>query len=86
MEENLRWVWYAFGIAWGLHAAYAVSLSLRQKQLTRSIEDLHKLIKEQRGKLSSAEPGAATFAHSRKIFVSRNRRMVFPWQPTRVNR
>lgn len=50
MEENLRWVWYAFGIAWALHAGYAASLSVRQKQLTRSIEDLHKLIKEQRNK------------------------------------
>lgn len=49
MEENLRWVWYAFGIAWGLHSLYAISLAMRQKRLVRQIEDLHHLIKDQRG-------------------------------------
>ena len=49
MEENLRWLWYAFGIAWGLHACYAASLAMRQKRLLRQIRDLHQLIKEQRG-------------------------------------
>ena len=50
MEELIPWVWYAFTIAWVLHALYVFSLSMRQKRLLRQIEDLRQLLKEQQGK------------------------------------
>jgi CcmD family protein len=50
MEELIPWVWYAFAIAWGLHAGYVLLLSMRQKRLLRQIEDLQQILKEQQGK------------------------------------
>lgn len=40
MEENLKWVWIAFSVAWIIHLAYVAILSSRQKNLARQIEDL----------------------------------------------
>lgn len=50
MQELIPWVWYAFIFAWGFHALYVFSLSMRQKRLLRQIEDLQQLLKEQKGK------------------------------------
>jgi len=49
MQELIPWVWYAFSIAWGFHAFYAISLSMRQKRLRRQIEDLEQVLKDQQG-------------------------------------
>jgi CcmD family protein len=49
MNELIPWVWYAFGVAWAIHAFYVFLLSLRQKRLLRQIEDLQQVLKEQRG-------------------------------------
>jgi CcmD family protein len=50
MQELVRWVWYAFTVAWVLHAGYVLTLSLRQKRLLRQIEDLQQLLKEQQSR------------------------------------
>jgi hypothetical protein len=52
MEENIRWVWYAFGAAWGIHLVYVASLSVRQNRLLDQIRDLKTLL-EQRGREQS---------------------------------
>jgi CcmD family protein len=50
MQELIPWVWYAFSIAWIMHAGYVLSLSLRQKRLLRQIQDLQQQLKEQQGR------------------------------------
>ena len=50
MQELIPWVWYAFAIAWIFHAAYVLSLSMRQKRLLRQIEDLQQVLKEHQGR------------------------------------
>ncbi len=47
MEENLKWVWFAFSVAWVLHLAYAYSLGVRQKALSRQVEDLRAQLEDQ---------------------------------------
>jgi CcmD family protein len=50
MQELIPWVWYAFSVAWAFHALYVLSLSMRQKRLSRQIEDLQQLLKEQQSR------------------------------------
>lgn len=40
MEENLKWLWAAFSIAWFLHVGYVSLLSARTKKLEREIATL----------------------------------------------
>ncbi len=40
MEENLKWVWLAFSVAWVIHLVYVYTLGSRQKTLKREVEDL----------------------------------------------
>ncbi len=40
MEENLKWIWIAFSVAWVIHLAYVYTLGSRQKSLKREVEDL----------------------------------------------
>ena len=47
MEENLRWLWYAFGAAWVIHTLYVYSIASRAKELRSQIENLKSLLKEQ---------------------------------------
>jgi len=49
MEENLKWVWIAFSIAWVLHLLYVASLASRQKSLRRQIDDLKAQVEEHEG-------------------------------------
>jgi len=46
MEENLKWLWYAFGTAWILHVLYLGSLSIRTKKLQQQLQNLKALIEE----------------------------------------
>jgi len=46
MEENLKWLWYAFGSAWIIHILYVYSIASRTKQLRSQIENLKTLLKE----------------------------------------
>lgn len=50
MEENLKWLWYAFSVAWILHILYLVSISAREKRLRRQLQDLRALLEEQNEK------------------------------------
>lgn len=46
MEENLKWLWYAFGAAWIIHILYVVSLSRRETRLREQLENLKSLLSE----------------------------------------
>jgi CcmD family protein len=49
MEENLKWLWYAFSVAWILVVLYVASLSRREKKLREELEALKSMV-EERGK------------------------------------
>jgi len=40
VEENLKWLWAAFSIAWALHIGYLGLLSDRARKLERQLKDL----------------------------------------------
>ncbi len=40
MEENFKWLWAAFSIAWALHILYVYSLGSREKSLREQVRDL----------------------------------------------
>ncbi len=46
MEENLKWLWAAFSVAWALHVAYVSLLSSRTKKLEQQIETLRSQVTE----------------------------------------
>ena len=46
MEENLKWLWYAFSAAWILHVLYLGSLSVREKKLRQQLQNLKALVEE----------------------------------------
>lgn len=46
MEENLKWVWAAFTIAWALHAGYLALLSDKTRKLQGQLEDLRAQLAE----------------------------------------
>ena len=47
MEENLKWLWVAFSVAWALHIGYVALLSGRTKKLEQQLENLSAQLKEQ---------------------------------------
>ena len=49
MEENFKWLWAAFSIAWALHILYVVSLAARQKRLREQVRDLKAQLEESLG-------------------------------------
>lgn len=49
MEENLKWVWAAFSLAWVIHLAYVHALGSRQKALKRQLEDLRAQLEDRGG-------------------------------------
>ena len=46
MEENLKWVWAAFSVAWALHLLYVYTLASRQKKLNDEMRDLRAQLEE----------------------------------------
>ena len=50
MEENLKWLWYAFSAAWVLHILYVFSLSRREKRLREELEALKAMVEERQRK------------------------------------
>jgi bacteriorhodopsin len=50
MEENLKWLWWAFGSAWIIHILYLVTISAREKKLRQQLDHLRTLLKEHEGK------------------------------------
>lgn len=45
MEIGLKHLFYAFAVAWLVHLGYLLRLSLRQKRLSRELDDLRAHIK-----------------------------------------
>ena len=50
MEENLKWLWYAFSVAWVIHMVYVVSISRREQKLRGELEALKAMVEERRKK------------------------------------
>jgi len=50
MEENLKWLWYAFSVAWALHLLYLASISRREKKLREEMEALKSMVEERQRK------------------------------------
>ena len=46
MEENLKWLWYAFSLAWVIHLLYVVSLGRREKRLRDELEALKAMVEK----------------------------------------
>lgn len=49
MEENLKWLWAAFSIAWVIHLGYLSILASREKKLRNQIRDLRAQVDEREG-------------------------------------
>ncbi len=47
MEENLKWLWYAFSAAWIIHILYVASIASRAKDLRGQIDNLKSLLHDQ---------------------------------------
>ena len=47
MEENFKWLWAAFSIAWALHLGYLALLSKRTKSVEHQLDDLRNQLKDQ---------------------------------------
>ena len=50
MEENLKWLWYAFGAAWIIHIFYIRTISSREKKIREQLDHLKSLLAEREGK------------------------------------
>ena len=46
MEENLKWLWYAFSVAWGIVVVYLISLARREQRLRSELESLRAMIEK----------------------------------------
>ena len=46
MEENLHWLWYAFGFGWALVFLYLFWIARRELALRKQVAKLQKLLKE----------------------------------------
>jgi CcmD family protein len=48
MDENLKWLWFAFSAAWVIHLLYVISLGRRAKKLQDEIEALKSMLEERK--------------------------------------
>ena len=62
MEENLKWLWYAFSAAWIIHILYVASIASRAKDLRGQIDNLKTLLQDQQRR--SADPSGQGAPHS----------------------
>ena len=62
MEENLKWLWYAFSAAWIIHILYVASIASRAKDLRGQIDNLKTLLQDQQNR--SEEPTQEDTPHS----------------------
>ena len=47
MEENFKWLWAAFSIAWALHLGYLALLSKRTRSVEHQLDDLRNQLNDQ---------------------------------------
>ncbi|MYA80328.1 MAG: hypothetical protein F4X39_07365 [Acidobacteriia bacterium] len=64
MEENLKWLWYAFSAAWIIHILYVASIASRAKDLRGQIDNLKTLLQDQQNR--SEEPTQEGAPHSNR--------------------
>jgi CcmD family protein len=50
MEENLKWLWYAFSVAWLVVLVYVMSIARREQKLRRELEALKAMLEERQRK------------------------------------
>ena len=62
MEENLKWLWYAFSAAWIIHILYVASIASRAKDLRGQIDNLKTLLQDQQNR--SEKPAQEGAPHS----------------------
>ena len=48
MEENLKWLWYAFSVAWVIHILYVISVSRREQKLRQELEALKAMLEDRK--------------------------------------
>ena len=50
MEENFKWLWYAFSLAWVLVVGYLFSLGRGESKLRDELESLKTMIEDRQKK------------------------------------
>ena len=50
MEENLKWLWYAYSVAWILILVYVVSIGRREQKLRSEMEALKSMVEDRQKK------------------------------------
>ena len=48
MEENLKWLWYAFSVAWVIHLLYVVMLGRREAKLRQELDALRSMVEDRK--------------------------------------
>jgi bacteriorhodopsin len=54
MEENLKWLWYAFGAAWIIHIFYLTTIASREKKIREQLDHLKSLLTERERKTGNS--------------------------------
>jgi CcmD family protein len=47
-ERNITYMFYGLAVAWGLLAGYAVLLGLRDRNLTKQLDTLKRMVEEKK--------------------------------------
>lgn len=55
MEENFKWLWAAFSLAWIIHLAYVFVLASQQKDLRNQIRDLKAQLEDRGSEMENVE-------------------------------
>ena len=57
MEENLKWLWFAFSAAWIIHILYVASIASRAKDLRGQLDNLKSLLQDQQKRSDETHQG-----------------------------
>lgn len=57
MEENLKWLWFAFSAAWIIHILYVASIASRAKDLRGQLDNLKSLLQDQQKRSDEIHQG-----------------------------
>ena len=50
MEENLKWLWFAFSALWVIHLVYVLTLGRREAKLRQELETLRSMVEDRQKK------------------------------------